>query len=106
VRGERCAFTLKNTGASAPTDASAHPQDGTAFLDDDIYRLSATAAGPGWSADLPNALAMVKFGESQSVAVHVNPGRRGATGSLTLKAVSESDTSKSATATCSVTSVN
>jgi len=107
VRGESCAFTLKNTGASATTDPSAHPQDATAFLDDDIYRLSATAAGPGWSADLPNALAMVKFGGSQSVAVHVSaPGRRGATGSVTLKAVSESDPSKSATATCSVTSVN
>ena len=63
----------------APTDAGAHPKDVTAFLDSDIYRLSAAASGQGWSADLPNALAAVKFGESEPVgpvhASHAGAGR-------------------------------
>jgi hypothetical protein len=103
VRGGTCVFNLKNTGAGAATDAAAHPQDAAAYLSDDIYRLSVSAAGAGWSADLANALAAVKFGESQPVAVHVSrTGRGDATGSVTLKAVSESDPGKSATASCSV----
>jgi M6 family metalloprotease-like protein len=103
VRGGTCVFNLKNTGAGAATDAAAHPQDAAAYLSDDIYRLSVSAAGAGWSADLANALAAVKFGESQAVAVHVSRAGRGdATGSVTLKAVSESDPGKSATASCSV----
>jgi M6 family metalloprotease-like protein len=88
ARGETCVFTLKNTGAGSSND---------------IYRLSATAAEQGWSAELPNALAAVTSGDSLPVTVHVSrPGRGNATGNVTLKAVSESDSSKSATATCSV----
>jgi M6 family metalloprotease-like protein len=98
---EGCVFTLKNTGATAATDAAAHPKDAAAFLDYDIYRLSATVSGQGWSADLPNALAAVKFGESQTIGVHASHPTAGrAPGALTLKATSESDPTRSATASC------
>jgi hypothetical protein len=100
VGGESCVFTLKNTGGAPAADAAE-------YLNGDIYRLSAAATGQGWSAELPNALAAVKFGESQPVAVHVSrAGRGNAAGSVTLKAVSESDPSKSATASCSVRAGN
>ena len=99
---EGCVFLLKNTGTAAPTDPAAHPKDATRFLDYDIYRLSATVSGPGWSADLPNALAAVKFGETQPVAVHISHTGSGQTaGMVTLKAASESDPNRSSTASCS-----
>jgi hypothetical protein len=92
-------FTLKNTGAAGATDASLHPQDATAFLGSDIYRLSVSIDRPGWSAQLQNALAAVKFGESIAVPVHVRraPGSE-ASATVTLKATSESDPTKTATA--------
>ena len=92
-------FTLKNTGAAGATDASLHPQDATAFLGSDIYRLSVSVDRPGWSAQLQNALAAVKFGESVTVPVHVRraPGSE-ASATVTLKATSESDPTKTATA--------
>jgi len=93
ARAGACVFTLKNTASAA--------QDASAAASYDIYRLSVTAMGQGVSAVLPNALAAVKFGESQEVTVPVVRAGRGAA-SATLKAVSESDRSKSATASCSV----
>jgi hypothetical protein len=93
ARAGACVFTLKNTGSGA--------QDAFAPVSYDIYRLSINAAGQGVSAELPNALAAVKFGESREITVPmVRAGRDAA--SATLKAVSESDPSKSATARCSV----
>jgi M6 family metalloprotease-like protein len=79
-----CAFTLANTGAPDSID---------------IYRLSTTAAGPaGSAAQLANALAAVKSGETQLLPVSVT----GAPRTVTLKAQSESDPAKSASATCTV----
>ena len=44
-----CTFHLTNTGAAAAVPAGAHPQDAAAYLDSDVYRLSATATGTGWT---------------------------------------------------------
>ncbi len=94
-------FTLKNTGTSAATDPALHPQDATAYLDQDIYRLSVAVDDPGWSAELRNGLAAAKFGESLTVPVHVSRAQGSATtATVTLHAQSESDATKSATATC------
>ena len=54
----------------------------------DVYRLSVSGGGV-----LRNALAAVKAGESQRVEVY-------GTGSITLRATSESDPAKSAGTTC------
>ena len=40
----------------------------------DVYRLSASATGTGWTAYLKNALATAKFGESVSVPVYIEKG--------------------------------
>jgi M6 family metalloprotease-like protein len=94
-----CNFTLINTGAPAPTDPSLHPQDATAYLNNDIYRLSVSVNGKGWSAQLRNALAALKFGESKTVPVYLiaEPGSAHAA-RVELTAQSESDPAKSATA--------
>lgn len=78
-------FTLTNAGAPAPAGA------GPAF-DSDVYRLSVSVEGRGWTAHLTNELAAVRSGASAPVAVYVTPeagASRSAT--VTLRAVSESD---------------
>ncbi len=37
-------------------DRTSHPQDASAYLDSDIYRLAASANGTGWTAHLKNVL--------------------------------------------------
>lgn len=84
-------LTLTNTGRPAATGA------GSAF-DADVYRLSASIEGPGWRAWLPNGLAAVTSGRSRPVTVLVSRDAACAkTATLTLRATSESDPSKSAT---------
>jgi hypothetical protein len=96
-------FTVTNTGKAAATDLSLHPHDTSAFLNSDIYRLSVSVEGQGWSAQLQNALAAVPFGGSVTVPVHVSrPQGGGGAAKVTLKAQSESDPTKFATAVAQV----
>jgi M6 family metalloprotease-like protein len=100
-----CTFTLKNTGAAAAVPANVHPQDSSAFLTSDIYRLSATATGTGWTAKITNALAAAKFGETIKVPVYVTKAPGAATtGTVRLTATSESDASATQTAVCGLSS--
>jgi len=94
-------FTLRNTGAAVRTDPALHPQDANAWLAGDIYRVTVSVEGEGWSARLVNELSAAGAGEARPVRVLVSPGSaRNAL--LTLRATSESDPSTSATATVRV----
>ncbi len=97
------AFSLKNTGQAADVDAATHPQDDSAYLNSDIYRLSASIDGAGWTAQLQNNFAAIKFGDSQNLPVFVSHAAGAAgTATVTLTAVSESDPTKTQTITCKV----
>jgi M6 family metalloprotease-like protein len=87
-----CVFPLKNTGRA-----------GTGVFDSDIYRFAASASSSSWKVTLPNALAAVEAGRTALVPVHVQrlSGRSSRT-TLTLKATSETDPTKTATRTCDV----
>ena len=75
----------------------------SAYLKGDVYRLSATADGRGWTASLPNELATADSGRSTVVSVDARRGPGGAhLAKVTLTATSESDPSKTAKATCLV----
>ncbi len=89
-------FRLRNTGkAGAPADRGRSVAFGS-----DIYRLSVSAVGAGWSARLRNALAAVPAGQVQEVPVYVRADEGASRrGTVRLTATSESDPSKSATAT-------
>ena len=90
-----CTFPLKNTGAAAATPGHAHPQDASAYLDSDIYRLSASTRPPAGRRTCKNALATAKFGETVQVPVYIEKAAgAAASGSVTLTATSESDPSK------------
>ncbi|MFC4586231.1 M6 family metalloprotease domain-containing protein [Sphaerisporangium corydalis] len=97
-----CRFPLANTGKAAPP-AGQHPEDVASYLKSDVYRLSTTVAGKGWSSWVPNKLSAVEFGGSAVVPVYAQRGKGGAhLATLKLTATSESDPSKKSTATCAL----
>ena len=99
-----CNFPLTNTGAPALVNPPVHPEDVTAYVNNDIYRLSTTAEGSGWNAQLVNALATAAFGATVTVPVYVTRDLGSAlTGTIRLTATSVSDVTKTSTGTCSVT---
>jgi M6 family metalloprotease-like protein len=93
-------FSLKNTGGTA----AAGTAGAAAHFDSDVYRLSVSVEGTGWTAQLLNVLAAVKTGGSLSIMVYVSREDDGAkSAKVTLRAASESDPAKTATATVKVT---
>ncbi len=95
-----CTFPLTNTGAAAATP-NVHPQDASAYLGSDVYRLSASTSASGWEAHLRSALTTAKFGETVQVPVYIfKTAGAAASGSVTLTARSESDPSKAMSVTC------
>ena len=82
-----------------PLEPNVHPVDVSAFLNSDVYRLTVSVEGKGWTAQILNGLAALEFGGSQQVVVYVSRQEEGdTTATVTLQATSESDPSKSATA--------
>jgi hypothetical protein len=101
--GAVCTFPLRNTGTAAGSGAG-HPENVSAFLTSDVYRLSATVSGTGYRVVLPNALATTRFQTTTNVTVNVGAtSTAAATGTVTLRATSEGDPTKTSTATCAVT---
>jgi M6 family metalloprotease-like protein len=95
----KCSFPLFNTGRSAQA-AGEHPEDVSAYLGSDVYRLSAKAESRGWTVKVPNQLTTAAFGKSVVVPVHAKRDSGDRLTKIKLTAVSESDPAKSATATC------
>ncbi|MFC0860727.1 M6 family metalloprotease domain-containing protein [Sphaerimonospora cavernae] len=97
-----CRFPLFNTGRAAPVRGQ-HPEDVSAYLKADVYRLKAEVDGRGWTAITPNALAAVGFGDHAFVTVHAKRGDGGSRlAGVKLTATSESDPAKTTTVTCIV----
>lgn len=96
-------FTLTNTGSAGASDPNLHSDDATAYLNSDLFRISASVEGEGWSGRILNALAAVEAGRSREVTVYISAGSgAAASGTITLQVTSESDPSKTASATVSV----
>ena len=90
-----CTYPLTNTG-----------QAGTGAFDSDVYRLAAESSSADWKVLLPNALAAIKAGQTAQVPVHVlrDPltDEGDARTTVTLRATSEADPTKTVTRTCNV----
>ncbi|GAB7045277.1 hypothetical protein [Catenuloplanes indicus] len=96
-----CSFTLTDTGRYVP--GGTHPEDATAYLGSDVYRLSASVDGRGWRAGLPHALTVARAGERTTVTVAVGAARGAArTAEVFLNATSESDPAVTVTRRCRV----
>jgi hypothetical protein len=96
-----CNFDLTNTG-SFSSFANTHPEASVnPLVSNDIYRLSASASGAGWNAQLANALAYASFGETKSVPVYVTHDEgAAAVATISLTATSVSDPTQTMTADC------
>jgi M6 family metalloprotease-like protein len=89
-------FVLSNKGEAAE---SAFP----APFGSDVYRLSVSVDGEGWTARLLNALAAVRSGAFKPVTVYVSHDPKAAkSATVTLRAASECDPSKSSAASIKV----
>lgn len=101
--GTYCTFELKNTGKAASLATNPHPQDLSAYLGSDIFRLAAEVKGDGWKVAVPNALAYAKAGKQKTVSVAVGC-KSGCSkeATVTLTVSSESDASVTRTKTCKV----
>ncbi|KAH7393182.1 hypothetical protein BKA64DRAFT_724346 [Cadophora sp. MPI-SDFR-AT-0126] len=102
-KGVACSFQVYNTGTySSAAAAAPHPQDITAYLKSDVYRLSASVTGWGWKVELPNELVTAKFGEKKTVYVAVAPDSPLASivGIVKLTATSESNPNVAASGLC------
>lgn len=104
AEGTYCTFELKNTGKAVAVSPNPHPQDLSAYLGSDIYRLDAKVEGEGWKVAVPNALAYAQAGKQKTVKVAV-----GCSGSscakeatVTLTVTSESDGKVQRVKTCKV----
>ncbi len=98
-------FTIKNTGTGAQIKSALHPSgaNAAAHLNFDVYRLSVSVEGEGWTARLLNGLAAVESGGARQVTVYVSSGEGSSpSAKVTLRASSESDPSKAATAAVTV----
>jgi len=97
-------FTLNNTGKTAAADTASDQGAAGAHLNSDVYRLSVSIEGKGWTAQVLNGLAAVEAGASQPVTVYVSHEASSAkSAKVTLRATSESDPSKTAAAIVEVT---
>jgi M6 family metalloprotease-like protein len=87
-------FTITNTGAASRTNS---------LINGDIYRLSVSVEGEGWSAQLLNSLTSVQQGKSEKIPVYISrKGKCSGSAKVSLTARSENDPSKSATSFCIV----
>jgi hypothetical protein len=96
-------FIVENTGSTAPVSDSIHPRARPEVFNNDLFRFTATVEGSGWSVDTDYPFYAMPPGLTLPYAVaarHNNSAS--ATAKITLRAVSESDPSKSATATITV----
>jgi M6 family metalloprotease-like protein len=103
--GARLAVMIRNTGKASAVPAALHPQDATAHLGGDVYRLSLAIDGDGWEAGVANALVALRPGETATMPVHVRRTAAGPrAGRVSLIVTSESDPTKSARTATTVTS--
>jgi hypothetical protein len=95
---EYCDFTIINTGETAKTDLVSDLNN-SENLNYDIYRLSVTIEGTGWNAQILNSLTSMKPGNSEKIPVYISYAKQcSASAKVTLTARSESDPSKTASA--------
>jgi len=88
-----CTVPLTNTGTAGSSE----------IYNSDVYRLSATATGAGWTTWLPQEIATASAGGTENVVVYGIRAKNAAnTATLKLTATSESDATKKATVDCAV----
>jgi M6 family metalloprotease-like protein len=94
--------TVANTGAAPTTAPAGHLRAPAGLFSSDIYRVTVAVVGPGWQADVQHAIIAIRAGESARVPVFARRTSGTAAATLTVTVVSESDQSKRAVTTTSM----
>jgi M6 family metalloprotease-like protein len=92
---ELVTVTLINSGAAVKLPDDLHPRRRDSAFSSDVYRVTATIRGTGWSADVGNEFVAIPFKEMREVRImarHNNSASSSAT--LSWRAASESDPTK------------
>lgn len=98
------AVDVSNTGALSNSEAGGHARASSAAFAADIYRVSVTVEGAGWHADVQNALVAVEAGRSAAIPVFARrQSGNAASARVTVTVTSESDPTKKAVTTTTVT---
>jgi len=102
-RAAQCTFPLTNTGQGATNTAGHTSPNVASKLNNDVYRLSVSSRGKGWTAQLDNSLTTAAAGRTVTVPVYVTrtPGSAQNT-TVTLTAKSESNPGVTRSLTCTV----
>jgi M6 family metalloprotease-like protein len=96
-------FTIRNTGEPFIAESSLHYQNTINWMNSDIYRLSISVTGEGWSGQLLNEFISLEPGASEIIPVYISheiKSSHKATISLIVR--SESDPDKSITEILSI----
>jgi M6 family metalloprotease-like protein len=96
-------FILTNTGEPFTAESTLHYQNTINWMNSDIYRITFSVTGKGWSGQLLNGFSSLEPGASETIPVYIShamKASRRATLSLTVS--SESDPAKSITEVISI----
>ncbi len=98
----KCTLPVVNTGRAAAVPPG-HPQDVTPYAGSDVYRVSAASSGTGWTTFLPATVVTARAGQTVPVQVFAKRALGARPGTqIRVTVTSESDPTKTATATCRV----
>ena len=101
--GSRLDVRVTNTGTGG-TAEPAHSNAPAAAFTSDVYRVSTSVEGAGWTAELQNALVAIPSAAAATVPVFIGRASSAkAPARVTVTIVSESDPSKRATVTTTLT---
>ena len=98
----KCTLPVLNTGRTAAVPPG-HPEDVSAYVTSDVYRISAAPSSAGWRTFLPKTVVAARAGEIVPVQVFATraTGTRPGT-QIRVTVTSESDPTKTTTVTCRV----
>lgn len=99
---EKCTFVIENTGTTKAGSIEGTQNEIADYSGYDIFRLVANANDPQRLVQLQSALIAVKTGGSAPVDVYVSHTGKAAHSTLTLRAQSESDPTKTSVARCKI----
>jgi M6 family metalloprotease-like protein len=97
-----CTLAVRNTGRATAVP-SGHPEDVSAHLGSDVYRIEAATSGAGWTTWLPTTVTTARFGQTVPVRVYAKrePGASRHT-RVRVTVTSESDPTATATGNCRI----
>ncbi|HYJ70491.1 MAG TPA: immune inhibitor A domain-containing protein [Nocardioidaceae bacterium] len=105
--GDPATFAVGNSTGLVRVPLTNTGTAGAGLFDSDVYRLSTTVDGDGWSVHLPYEVKAVAAGDTVTAPIYATAGDGASeSATVTITATSEADPSKSATTEIELTSTD